>query len=53
VVSISEDPLWGYEIVVKHGNNLETRYKAIKPRKEKAGYPVEKGDVIGYCINIT
>ncbi len=51
VVSISSTPMWGYEIVIKHGDKLETRYKGVKPIKEKGGYQVEKGDVIGQVIH--
>ncbi|MEL7568294.1 MAG: M23 family metallopeptidase [Dehalobacterium sp.] len=50
VISISSSPLWGYEVVIKHGEKLETRYKGIKPLKEKAGYTVAKGDIIGQVM---
>lgn len=50
VVSISSSPLWGYEVVIKHGEKLETRYKGIKPLKEEAGYSVAKGDIIGQVM---
>jgi murein DD-endopeptidase MepM/ murein hydrolase activator NlpD len=51
VTSISSSPMWGYEIVIKHGDKLETRYKGIKPLKEKSGYQVAKGDIIGQLIH--
>lgn len=47
VVSISANPLWGYEIAIKHGEKLETRYKGVKPIKTEVGYEVAKGDIIG------
>jgi len=50
VISISSSPLWGYEVVIKHGEKLETRYKGIKPLKEEAGYAVAKGDIIGQVM---
>lgn len=50
VVSISSSPMWGYEIVIKHGDKLETRYKGIKPLKEEASYQVAKGEIIGQVI---
>ncbi|MEN3005700.1 M23 family metallopeptidase [Dehalobacterium formicoaceticum] len=50
VTRISENPWWGYEVVIKHGEDLETVYKGIKPIQEAAGYQVAKGDVIGQVL---
>lgn len=50
VVSASSSPLWGYEVVIKHGEKLETRYKCLKPSKVTAGDEVMKGEVIGQVI---
>lgn len=50
VVSVSSSPLWGYEIVIKHGEKLETRYKCLKPSKDTADDEVMKGEVIGQVI---
>jgi murein DD-endopeptidase MepM/ murein hydrolase activator NlpD len=51
VVSVSSTPMWGYEIVIKHNEGLETRYKGIKSLKEEKGYQVEKGDIIGRVVH--
>lgn len=51
VTSIFTSPLWGYEVIIKHGEKLETRYKGIKPVKEEGGYVVAKGDIIGQVTN--
>ncbi|ATW25972.1 M23 family metallopeptidase [Candidatus Formimonas warabiya] len=50
VTSIASSPLWGYEIAIKHGEKLETRYKGIKPEKAEPGFTVAKGEIIGSVL---
>ncbi|MGI6678070.1 MAG: peptidoglycan DD-metalloendopeptidase family protein [Dehalobacterium sp.] len=50
VERISENPWWGYELVIRHGPDLKTIYKGIKPIKDEAGYQVARGEIIGLVL---
>lgn len=49
VSEVVEDPSYGNMIVIKHSNNLVTKYAGLAEVSVKAGDKVQKGDVIGTC----
>ena len=49
ISEVVEDPSYGNMIVMKHSNNLITKYAGLAEVSVKAGDKVQKGDVIGTC----
>ncbi len=49
VSEVVEDPSYGNMVVMKHSNNIITKYAGMAEVNVKAGDKVQKGDVIGTC----
>jgi murein DD-endopeptidase MepM/ murein hydrolase activator NlpD len=49
VSEVVEDPAMGNMVVIKHSNNLVTKYAGLAEVRVQAGDKVQKGGVIGTC----
>ncbi|MEI6100974.1 MAG: M23 family metallopeptidase, partial [Eubacteriales bacterium] len=49
VSEVVDDASWGNTVVIKHSNNLETKYAGLAEVKVAVGDKLQEGDVIGTC----